>query len=39
MWSQFPPNLSCLQNNLLENNVEALAGTRSTLFSGRLFWD
>jgi hypothetical protein len=22
MWSQFPPNLSCLQNNLLENNVE-----------------
>ncbi len=21
MWSQFPPNLSCLQNNLLENNV------------------
>ncbi len=22
MGSQFPPNLSCLQNNLLENNVE-----------------
>ncbi len=39
MWSQFPQNLSCLQNNLLENNVEALAGTRSTLFSGGLFWD
>jgi hypothetical protein len=22
MWSQFPPNLSRLQNNLPENNVE-----------------
>ncbi len=22
MWSQLPPHLSCLQNNLLENNVE-----------------
>ncbi len=22
MWSQFPPNLSCLQNNPPENNVE-----------------
>ena len=22
MWSQFPPNLSYLQNNLSENNVE-----------------
>jgi hypothetical protein len=39
MWSQFPPNLSCLQNNLPEINVEVLAGTRSTLFSGGLFWD
>ncbi len=38
MWSQFPPNLSCLQNNLLENVVEVLVGTRSTLFSGGLFW-
>ncbi len=39
MWNQFPPNLSCLQNNPPENNVEDLVGTRSTLFSGRLFWD
>ncbi len=38
MWNQFPPNLSCLQNNPPENN-EDLAGTRSTLFSGELFWD
>jgi hypothetical protein len=22
MWSQFPPNLSCLQNDPPENNVE-----------------
>ncbi len=36
---QFPPNLSCLQNNTQENNVEDLARTRSTLFSGGLFWD
>jgi hypothetical protein len=36
---QFPPNLSCHQNNPPENNVENLAGTRSTLFSGGLFWD
>ena len=35
----FPPYLSCLQNNLPENNVEALAGTRFTLFSRGLFWD
>jgi hypothetical protein len=89
MWSQFPPNLSCLQNNPPENNVEPvpakselppkqsagkkyrassrqiwaasktirrkimwsqflpngqqviwdLAGTGTTLFSSRLFWD
>ncbi len=39
MWNQFPPNLSCLQNNPPENNVEDLVGTRSNLFSGRLFWD
>ncbi len=39
MWNQFPPNLSCLQNNPPENNVEYLAGTCSTLFSSRLFWD
>jgi hypothetical protein len=25
MWSQFPPNLSCLQNNPPENNVEPLS--------------
>jgi hypothetical protein len=25
MWSQFPPNLSCLQNNQPENNVEPLS--------------
>jgi hypothetical protein len=24
MWSQFPPNLSCLKNNLPENNVESV---------------
>ncbi len=28
---QFPPNLSCLQNDPPENNVEDLAGTRSTI--------
>ncbi len=39
MWSQFPPNLSCLQNNPPENNVEDLAGTCFTLFSSGLFWD
>ncbi len=39
MWNQFLPNLSCLQNNPPENNVEDLAGTRSTLFSSGLFWD
>ncbi len=39
MWNQFPPSLSCLQNNPPENNVEDLAGTHSTLFSGELFWD
>jgi hypothetical protein len=39
MWKQFPPNLSCLQKNLPENNMEDLAGTCSTLFSGGLFWD
>ncbi len=39
MWSQFLPNLSCLQNIPPENNVEDLAGTRSTLFSRGLFWD
>jgi hypothetical protein len=37
MWNQFPPNLSCLQNNPLENNVEDLAGTCFTLFSSGLF--
>jgi hypothetical protein len=36
---QFPPNLSCLQNNLPENNVKDLAGTRFTLFSSGLVWD
>jgi hypothetical protein len=36
---QFPPNLSCLQNNPPENNMEDLAGTRFTLFSSGLFWD
>jgi hypothetical protein len=35
----FPPNLSCLQNNPPENNVEDLAGTCFILFSSRLFWD
>jgi hypothetical protein len=39
MWNQFPPNLSCLQNNPPENNVEDLAGTPFTLFSSGLFWD
>ncbi len=39
MWSQFLPNLSSLQNNLPENNVEDLAGTCSTLFSMGLFLD
>jgi hypothetical protein len=24
MWNQFPPNLSRLQNNPLENNVESV---------------
>jgi hypothetical protein len=36
---QFPPNLSCLQNNPPENNAEDQAGTRFTLFSSGLFWD
>jgi hypothetical protein len=36
---QIPPNLSCLQNNPLKNNVEDLAGTRFTLFLSGLFWD
>ncbi len=39
IWNQFPPNLSCPQNNSPENNVENLAGTRFTLFSWGLFWD
>ncbi len=39
MWNQFLPNLSCLQNNPPENNMEDLAGTCSTLFSSELFWD
>jgi hypothetical protein len=36
---QFPPILSCLQNNLPENNVEDLAGTHFTLFLSGFFWD
>ncbi len=36
---QFPPNLSCLQINPPENNVEDLAGTCFTLFSSGLFRD
>ena len=35
----FLPNLSCLQNNPPENNVEDLVGTHFTLFSSGLFWD
>ncbi len=31
MWSQFPPNLSCLQNNLSENNVEPVPANLSCL--------
>ncbi len=30
MWSQFPPNLSCLQNNPPENNVEPVPAKRTS---------
>jgi hypothetical protein len=39
MWSQFPPNLSCLQNNPPDNNVEPVPAKSELHFGIDFFLD
>jgi hypothetical protein len=39
MWSQFPPNLSYLQNNPLEKNVEPIPAKSELHFRIVIFLD